>query len=410
MPHTHCFTLPNGLRCAFQYKKSTVAHMAVAIKAGSRDELEHQQGLAHFIEHNLFKGTKKRKAYHVLSRLDDVGGELNAYTSKEETIIHASFLKTDFRRAADLLADVVFKSNFPVKELEKEKEVIKDEIHSYLDSPGDRIFDDYEDFIFAGDALGRNILGTPKSVDGLTREDIFEFQGRTYTAERITLSIVGPFGQQRVEQMAQEFFAQHQLNNNNWESHFEAPNKPQRRVEEVVQFQDHYIIGWRTPGIHHPQRRALLLLNNVLGGPGMNNRLGLNIREKHGIAYNIESFLNLYSDIGLLGIYLGCDPSQTERAAALAAKEVKKLQEQRLGTLQLSKAKNQFLGQMALAEENGLNACIGAGRALLYFDKINSFEYVAAQMQGITAEDLMEAAQDFLSPDQGYELIYKKAE
>jgi len=305
MPHTHCFTLPNGLRCAFQYKKSTVAHMAVAIKAGSRDELEHQQGLAHFIEHNLFKGTKKRKAYHVLSRLDDVGGELNAYTSKEETIIHASFLKTDFRRAADLLADVVFKSNFPVKELEKEKEVIKDEIHSYLDSPGDRIFDDYEDFIFAGDALGRNILGTPKSVDGLTREDIFEFQGRTYTAERITLSIVGPFGQQRVEQMAQEFFAQHQLNNNNWESHFEAPNKPQRRVEEVAQFQDHYIIGWRTPGIHHPQRRALLLLNNVLGGPGMNNRLGLNIREKHGIAYNIESFLNLYSDIGLLGIYLG---------------------------------------------------------------------------------------------------------
>jgi predicted Zn-dependent peptidase len=410
MPHTHCFTLPNGLRCAFQYKKSTVAHMAVAIKAGSRDELEHQQGLAHFIEHNLFKGTEKRKAYHVLSRLDDVGGELNAYTSKEETIIHASFLKTDFRRAADLLADVVFKSNFPVKELEKEKEVIKDEIHSYLDSPGDRIFDDYEDFIFAGDALGRNILGTPKSVDGLTREDIFEFQERTYTAERITLSIVGPFGQQRVEQMAQEFFAQHQLNSNTWESHFEAPNKPQRRVEEVAQFQDHYIIGWRTPGIHHPQRRALLLLNNVLGGPGMNNRLGLNIREKHGIAYNIESFLNLYSDIGLLGIYLGCDPSQTERAAALAAKEVKKLQEQRLGTLQLSKAKNQFIGQMALAEENGLNACIGAGRALLYFDKINSFEYVAAQMQGITAEDLMEAAQDFLSPDQGYELIYKKAE
>ena len=410
MPHTHCFTLPNGLRCAFQYKKSTVAHMAVTIKAGSRDELEHQQGLAHFIEHNLFKGTEKRKAYHVLSRLDDVGGELNAYTTKEETIIHASFLKTDFRRAADLLADVVFKSNFPVKELEKEKEVIKDEIHSYLDSPGDRIFDDYEDFIFAGDALGRNILGTPKSVDGLTREDIFEFQGRTYTAERITLSIVGPFGQQRVEQMAQEFFAQHQLNNNAWESHFEAPNKPQRRVEEVAQFQDHYIIGWRTPGIHHPQRRALLLLNNVLGGPGMNNRLGLNIREKHGIAYNIESFLNLYSDIGLLGIYLGCDPSQTERAAALAAKEVKKLQEQRLGTLQLSKAKNQFIGQMALAEENGLNACIGAGRALLYFDKINSFEYVAAQMHGITAEDLMEAAQDFLSPDQGYELIYKKAE
>ncbi|MGD2004244.1 MAG: pitrilysin family protein [Flavobacteriales bacterium] len=410
MPHTHCFTLPNGLRCAFQYKKSTVAHMAVAIKAGSRDELEHQQGLAHFIEHNLFKGTEKRKAYHVLSRLDDVGGELNAYTTKEETIIHASFLKTDFRRAADLVADVVFKSAFPKKELDKEKEVIKDEIHSYLDSPADRIFDDFEDFIFHGNALGRNILGTPKSVDGLTREDIFEFQGRTYTADRITLSFVGPFSLQRVEQMAEEFFAEHQLNNNTWESHFDAPDRPQRRVEEVAQFQDHYIVGWRTPGIHHPQRRALLLLNNILGGPAMNNRLGLNIREKHGIAYNIESFLNLYSDVGLLGIYLGCDPSQTEKAATLAAKEVKKLQEQQLGTLQLSKAKNQFIGQMALAEENGLNSCIGAGRALLYFGKVSSFDYVAQQVRSISAMDLMEAAQAFLSPNQGYELIYKKAE
>jgi len=409
MSQTHCFTLSNGLRCAFQQKKSTVAHISVAIKAGSRDELEHQQGLAHFIEHNLFKGTSKRKAYHILSRLDDVGGELNAYTTKEETIVHASFLKTDLRRAMDLVSDVVFRSTFPEKELEKEKEVIKDEIHSYLDSPSERIFDDFEDFIFHGDPIGRNILGTPQSVDGLGREDILEFQGRTYTADRIAVSVAGPMSLSRVEAMVNEFFGNVRLSENNWNATFSAPFQPERKVESVAQFQDHYMIGWRTPGIHHEHRRALLLLNNILGGPAMNSRLGLNIREKHGIAYNIESFLNLYSDVGMLGIYLGCDPTQTSRAADLAAKEVKKLMERPLGTLQLSKAKNQFIGQMALGEENGLNASIGAARALLYFGRVNSFDTVAKKINAINTTDLLDAANTYLDAEMAYELIYKKA-
>jgi len=409
MSQTHCFTLSNGLRCAFQQKKSTVAHISVAIKAGSRDELEHQQGLAHFIEHNLFKGTSKRKAYHILSRLDDVGGELNAYTTKEETIVHASFLKTDLRRAMDLVSDVVFRSTFPEKELEKEKEVIKDEIHSYLDSPSERIFDDFEDFIFHGDPIGRNILGTPQSVDGLGREDILEFQGRTYTADRIAVSVAGPMSLSRVEAMVNEFFGNVRLSENNWNATFSAPFQPERKVESLAQFQDHYMIGWRTPGIHHEHRRALLLLNNILGGPAMNSRLGLNIREKHGIAYNIESFLNLYSDVGMLGIYLGCDPTQTSRAADLAAKEVKKLMERPLGTLQLSKAKNQFIGQMALGEENGLNASIGAARALLYFGRVNSFDTVAKKINAINTTDLLEAANTYLDAEMAYELIYKKA-
>jgi len=408
MSQTHCFTLSNGLRCAFQQKKSTVAHISVAIKAGSRDELEHQQGLAHFIEHNLFKGTSKRKAYHILSRLDDVGGELNAYTTKEETIVHASFLKTDLRRAMDLVSDVVFRSTFPEKELEKEKEVIKDEIHSYLDSPSERIFDDFEDFIFHGDPIGRNILGTPQSVDGLGREDILEFQGRTYTADRIAVSVAGPMSLSRVEAMVNEFFGNVRLSENNWNATFSAPFQPERKVESVAQFQDHYMIGWRTPGIHHEHRRALLLLNNILGGPAMNSRLGLNIREKHGIAYNIESFLNLYSDVGMLGIYLGCDPTQTSRAADLAAKEVKKLMERPLGTLQLSKAKNQFIGQMALGEENGLNASIGAARALLYFGRVNSFDTVAKKINAINTTELLEAANTYLDAEMAYELIYKK--
>ena len=402
------FTLENGLQCAFQAQRSSVAHVVVAVRAGARDELDHQQGLAHFLEHNLFKGTSKRKAYHILSRLDDVGGELNAYTTKEETIIHASFLKTDFRRALELLYDVLANSTFPEKELEKEKEVIKDEISSYKDAPGESIFDDFEDHIFRGDPLGRNILGTPESVDGLSRADILEFQSRTYTADRIKLAVVGPFGSERVERTVAELFAGFQFAHSNWENTFKGEGQPGRVVENLAQFQDHYMMGWRTCGIHGHDRRSLSLLNNILGGPAMNSRLGLNIREKHGIAYNIESYLNLYSDVGMMGIYLGCDPQQTEKAAALVAREVAKLRETKLGTLQMSKAKKQFLGQMAMSEDNGLNSAVGAARALLHFGRVNDFETVASKIQAITAEQLQDVANAYLVPDKAFELIYKK--
>ncbi|MDA7804540.1 insulinase family protein [Schleiferiaceae bacterium] len=402
------FTLENGLQCSFQAQRSSVAHVVVAIRAGSRDELDHQQGLAHFLEHNLFKGTSKRKAYHILSRLDDVGGELNAYTTKEETIIHASFLKTDFRRALELIYDVLANSTFPEKELEKEKEVIKDEISSYKDAPGESIFDDFEDHIFRGDPLGRNILGTPESVDKLRRDDILELQSRTYTADRIKLAVVGPFGSERVERTVAELFAGFQFADSDWENTFKGDGQPDRVVENLAQFQDHYMVGWRTCGIHGHDRRSLSLLNNILGGPAMNSRLGLNIREKHGIAYNIESYLNLYSDVGMMGIYLGCDPQQTEKAADLVAKEVTKLRETKLGTLQMSKAKKQFLGQMAMSEDNGLNSAVGAARALLHFGRVNDFETVAAKIQAISAEQLQDVANAYLERDKAFELIYKK--
>ena len=402
------FTLENGLQCAFQAQRSSVAHVVVAVRAGARDELDDQQGLAHFLEHNLFKGTSKRKAYHILSRLDDVGGELNAYTTKEETIIHASFLKTDFRRALELLYDVLANSTFPEKELEKEKEVIKDEICIYKGAPGESSFVDFEDHIFRGDPLGRNILGTPESVDGLSRADILEFQSRTYTADRIKLAVVGPFGSERVERTVAELFAGFQFAHSNWENTFKGEGQPGRVVENLAQFQDHYMMGWRTCGIHGHDRRSLSLLNNILGGPAMNSRLGLNIREKHGIAYNIESYLNLYSDVGMMGIYLGCDPQQTEKAAALVAREVAKLRETKLGTLQMSKAKKQFLGQMAMSEDNGLNSAVGAARALLHFGRVNDFETVASKIQAITAQQLQGVANAYLVPDKAFELIYKK--
>ncbi|MEC8458064.1 MAG: pitrilysin family protein [Bacteroidota bacterium] len=409
MKPNHIFSLSNGIQCSFQYKKTPVAHIVIAIKAGSRDELEHQQGLAHFMEHNLFKGTKNRKAYHILSRLDDVGGELNAYTTKEETIIHASFLKGDLRRAMDLLSDVLIASTFPEKELIKEKEVIKDEIFSYKDAPSERIFDDFEDLIFHGNSLGRNILGTPESVDKLSREDILEFRCRTYTASRIKIAAVGPFGLERIESMTEGFFGHWTLKYSNWKANEKVRNKGQRIISSESQFQDHFMTGWRIPGIHSVDRRALLLLNNVLGGPAMNSRLGLNIREKHGIAYNIESYMNLYSDTGLLGIYLGCDPNQTAKAEQLVHKEVEKLKSRSLGVLQLSKAKNQFIGQMALSEDNGLNSAIGAARSLMHFGEVNTFEFVAEQINKLTNKDVQRVANDYLNKNDAFTLIYTKA-
>lgn len=408
MKHPHVFSLNNGVETAFLPKKSPVGHIAVVIKAGSRDELPHQSGLAHFIEHNLFKGTAKRKTYHILSRLDDVGGELNAYTTKEETVIHASFLKRDLSRAMDIVADVLTASTFPTKELEKEKDIIKDEIASYLDNPSESIFDDFEELVFGNSPLGRNILGTPQSVDTLSAEEIREFIGRTYSPENIKISVSGNFTTRRVEETTHKHFGDHPFAQSSW-----APSTPEqvlhtRKELPRAQYQDHYMCGWRTPGLHHSNRRALLLLNNILGGPAMNSRLVLNIREKHGIAYNIESYVNLYSDTGVMGIYLGCDPSQTSRAERLVAAELKKLREQPMGGLQLSKAKKQWLGQMALAEDNGLNAAIGAARALLHFGKISTFEEVADKVAGISASEMCSVAQELLPSDQKFELIYSK--
>jgi predicted Zn-dependent peptidase len=242
----------------------------------------------------------------------------------------------------------------------------------------------------------------------LTREDILEFTGRTYNADRISIAVLGAFTEERIGRITEEHFGEWALSNTSWNNTFQGKQGPQRKVDQLAQFQDHYMIGWRTAGIHDDKKRPLSLLNNILGGPAMNSRLGLNIREKHGIAYNIESYMNMYSDIGMLGIYLGCDPTQTSRAAQLVLREVEKLQQKKLGTLQLSKAKSQYIGQMALAEENGLTAAIGAARTLLHFDKVNSFEYMVDQIGKLTAEQLMDAANEYLQADLAYELVYKK--
>lgn len=401
------FELSNGLRVVHRQVDRPVAHCGLFISAGSRDELEQEQGLAHFIEHSLFKGTQKRKAYHILSRMEDVGGELNAYTSKEETVIYTSFLSGYYQRAIELLFDIALNSTFPAKEVEKEKEVIIDEINSYLDSPSEAIFDDFEEQIFKGHPIGRNILGTIDSVKSFTRHHILAFIERNYGFNRMVFSSVGNIAGKKLKAQLEKSLGH--ITSPVCERNIKQPSayKAEKVQTERTGYQTHSIIGCPAYAANEEKARVLMLLNNLLGGPGMNSRLNLNIREKYGFTYHLESFYQPYSDTGLFGVYLGTDPGTINRALKLVEKELKKLRDQKLGILQLSKAKRQVLGQIAMAQENNNALMMAYGKSLLTFDKIDEFDTIREKVENITAPDLQEVANEVFAPNNLSTLIYK---
>ncbi|NNE56102.1 MAG: insulinase family protein, partial [Flavobacteriales bacterium] len=338
----YTYTLPNGIRGIHKRTNRPVSHCGIAINAGSRDELDHEQGLAHFIEHCIFKGTKKRKTFHILSRLDAVGGEINAYTTKEETWVYASFLNHHFERAVELLADITFQSTFPEKEIQKEKDVIIDEINSYLDSPGEMIFDEFEHMVFAGHPLGRSILGTEPSVKSFGRENIFDMMDRRYRMDQIVFSSVGNMSLKEAKFLANKHLGS--FASATTTSKRQAFSDYIPKSEELVKdtFQVHYIIGGQAYGSSHPNKLGLVLLNNYLGGPAMNSRLNLMIREKYGFTYNIESHYSPYSETGLMQVYLGTDKKFFERSRKLVLKELQALRDKRMGPTQLHNAKQQL--------------------------------------------------------------------
>ncbi|MGB0178028.1 MAG: M16 family metallopeptidase, partial [Owenweeksia sp.] len=302
------FELPNGIRFVHRFANRPVGHCGLMIKAGSRDESPETEGLAHFIEHILFKGTQKRKAYHILSRMEDVGGELNAYTTKEDTVIYASFLGNDYQRAMELIFDIGFNSVFPEKELVKEKEVIIDEINSYKDSPSELIFDDFETMLFPKHSLGMNILGTPETVRSFTREDVLDFLSRSYGTNQMVFSYVGNIKAPRILASLKKLTENIPARSSSLQRTAPLPYRKDYVQSERPVFQNHVITGNRAYAADDDRSRTLHLLNNLLGGPGMNSRLNLNIREKYGFTYNIESFYTPYSDTGVFGIYAGTDP------------------------------------------------------------------------------------------------------
>jgi predicted Zn-dependent peptidase len=400
-------TLDNGIRLVHYRIPGLVAHCGLIINTGSRDETTPEHGIAHFIEHMLFKGTKKRKAYHILSRLEDVGGELNAYTTKEETAVHASFLKEDYERAIELISDITFNSVFPEKEIEKEKDVVIEEINSYLDNPSELIFDDFEELIFSDQPIGRNILGTPESVKSFSKEKICNFLSNNYNTRQMVFCSVGNISDETILKLFKTHFENIVTEKSVIRKKKTWIYKPASVTKKMDTYQNHCIMGNLAYDLKDKRRMGMFLLNNILGGQGLNSRLNLSLREKNGFAYNVESSYNPYDDTGIFSIYFGTDSQYLNKSIAVAAAELKKLRNSRLGTIQLSKAKNQIKGYLARGYENHESLMLSLGKSLLIFNKIESIEELCKKIDNVTASELMETANDIFDPEKLSTLIYK---
>jgi len=401
------YTLKNGIRLVHFHIPGLVAHCGLIINTGSRDETLKEHGIAHFIEHMLFKGTKKRKAYHILSRLEDVGGELNAYTTKEETAIHASFLKDDYAKAVELISDIAFNSVFPEKEIEKEKDVVIEEINSYLDNPSELIFDDFEELIFADQPIGRNILGSPISVKSLTQKKIFDFISKNYNTREMVFCSVGNISDEKIVKLFQTHFSYVVTGNNVNRINKPWKYNPVSVTKEMDTYQNHCIMGNLAYDLKDKRRMGMFLLNNILGGQGLNSRLNLSLREKHGFAYNVESSYNPYYDTGIFSIYFGTDNQYLHKSIDIALAELKKLRTTKLGTIQLSKAKNQIKGYLVRGYENHESLMLSLGKSLLFFDKIESIEELCKKLDAVSASELLNTANDIFEPSKMSTLIYK---
>lgn len=366
------------------------------VNAGARDELPGKDGLAHFIEHLLFKETARRNTNQILNRLEVVGADLNAYTTKEYTCIHASFLYQHLERSMDLIQDIVFHSTFPESELTKEKGVILDEIASYQDQPEEAIQDDFEDLLFAGNALGRNILGTVSSLSQLNKTDITLFLEQNYNTHQMIFAIDGNYDFKKITRFAEKYFSEVKEN-----SIPKQRVKPGLNAQVNIQLQKptnqtHGVIGSLAYSSQHPSKTSLMLLNNILGGGGMSSRLNLEIREKHGIAYTIESAYTPLTDTGTFYVYFGTDSEKAEKAIRLIHKELKKMREQKLGPIQLQQAKQRFIGQIALGEENRMGLLISMAKSNLDFGYIDTLEEVYAKVNKVTAENLLDVSNEIL--------------
>jgi len=400
------FQLPNGIRFIHQYNKSAVAHCGLLINSGTRDEFPHEHGLAHFIEHVLFKGTSKRKTYHINSRLEDVGGEINAYTSKEETAIHATVLKTDFEKAVELIADIAFNSIFPEKELIKEKEVILDEINSYKDSPADLIFDDFEDLLFNETSLGRNILGTKKHLKSFNRDAVLKFIERTYNTDQMVFSSVGKIKPDKALAIVHKYFGSLPANFRSYSRNLLLPYTPFKKQVNKNTYQTHFILGNRGYAFSDDKRIPLLLLTNILGGPAPNSRLNYTLREKYGLTYNVEANYTPYTDTGVFSIYLGTDKSNFERSRELVIGEMKKLQSQRLGIMQLHRAKKQVLGQLAISAESNEQLMLTNAKSLLVYNSVDKMDLITERISSISGDKLMEIANEIFEENALSTLLY----
>lgn len=407
MKEYQSYTLKNGLRIVHKPLSGKVSYCGFIINAGTRDEQSSEHGMAHFVEHMLFKGTEKRRSHHIINRMESVGGEINAYTNKEETVIYSVFLEEDFNRALELLVDLTFHSVFPKKEIEKEIDVILDEINSYEDSPSELIFDEFENLIFRNSQLGHNILGEPEYLTKFNTAKAKAFVDQHYLPQNMVFFSLGNTDMKKIVKLAEKYLSEIQLSAS---QHTRiCPDSVDRIEQKIVKdtSQTHALIGGRCYDLHHPKRKALHLLNNILGGPGMNSRLNISLREKKGYVYNVDSNITSYSDAGIFSIYFGCDKRNIDKCVKLIHAELKNLRDNKLTTSQLAAAKKQLIGQIAISGDGHENLALGLGKSFMHYNHFNNMEETIKKIEQISASDLLDVANEVFDKHKLSSLIYQ---
>lgn len=395
-------TLPCGLRCVHSGASGLAEVCGVVINAGSADELPGQEGLAHFVEHTIFKGTARRRSWHIASRMEAVGGELNAFTTKESTTIYATAPRGNSSRALDLIADLVCNASFPAAEIDRERDVVLDEISSYLDIPSEAIFDDIDEIAFASTPLAHNILGTPATLAGFDSATCRRWIETRYRPDNMVLFYSGHLSPRRFINIAARCFEPLTLRlaeSRPRPAITSFATTPSINIRRIDTHQAHTVMAAKAPSLFSPERHAMALLTNILGGPGMNSLLNMALRERRGLVYSVDASTALYSSTGLFSIYFGCDVADTDRCRQLASDIITRLADSPLSPSALHRAKRQYIGQLALAGENTENAAIAMGRATLNYGRVTPFEKIAENISNITPAQILEAARSIL-PDQ----------
>jgi len=404
---THTHTLSNGLRIIHLPTSSQVAYCGFGVNAGARDEKKHEHGLAHFVEHTLFKGTRKRKAWHILNRMENVGGELNAFTTKESTFIYSIFLEKDLQRAVELMSDLIIHSQFPENELKKECEVILDEIQSYEDSPSDLIFDDFENLLFDGHPLGHHILGKKSTLKTFNTAIGKSFLNQFYVAENMVFFSMSQTDFKQVIKMAEKYLTAIPLQQRPILREKPPVTQKQDIQKKKKTHLSHVIIGCRVYDMYDEKRYPLFLLNNILGGPGMNSRLNVVLREKNGLVYQVESNITSYTDTGVFTIYFGTDPKNRDKAFGLVEKEITCLRNNKLTATQLAAAKKQVVGQLGVAGDHRESLFLGLGKSFLHYNRFETLPEVFSKIEKISAEQMIETANELLCTERLFKLTYE---
>ena len=385
--------LPNGLRVVCRRREGLVSYIGVVVNAGSCDEDSDHEGLAHFVEHTLFKGTDKRRAWQISSCMESVGGEINAYTSKEETMVYTNAPAGYEERALELIFDLVSSSRFPENEIEKEREVIIEEIYSYLDSPSDRVYDEFEELAYRGSGLAHNILGSPESVRKLQGTDCREFISRFYLPSEMVIYCVTPLPEEKMMRLVAKYFSRLAARESSLRRTLPPPMQHFDEVRDNGTHQANTIMGARVFGRNDPRRFPLFLLNNYLAGPCMNSVLNRELREKRGYVYAVESNVGLLGDTGLLLIYFGCDRANVSRCRRIITHTIDALCQSPLNPRTFEKIKKQYCGQLLASSDHIENRAMSLGKSVLYFNEIHGISHTARRIMEVTPSEMREAAE-----------------